>query len=67
MELYFGHFGILWFLAYVASEGLSPELLTFYRIENQKIFAQNSGEGTTYTPIEGLTSVGANVKMFSGQ
>lgn len=49
------------------SEGLSPELLEFYRIENQKIFAERSGEGTTFIPIEGLTSAGASVKMFSGQ
>lgn len=47
------------------AEGISPELLEYYRIENQEIFANNSGEGTTYIPIEGMSSVGAQVRMFS--
>ena len=50
----------------IMGKSVTPTLLELKRIEVSKILAQHAGEGSTiYIPVEGLTSTGASVKMFS--
>lgn len=49
------------------AEGVTPELLQFRSLEVQEMFANAAQQGgnVTFMPIEALSTVGANVRMFS--
>jgi regulator of protease activity HflC (stomatin/prohibitin superfamily) len=49
------------------AEGVTPELLKFRALEIQEIFAEHAGKNgkVTFMPIEALSSVGANVRMYN--
>lgn len=50
------------------SASLTPELLEAQRIEVNRIIAEGANKGQViYMPVESLTSVGAQTKMFSGK
>lgn len=48
------------------AEGVTPELLQFRSLEVQEMFAKHAGANgkVTFMPIESLSSVGANVRMY---
>ena len=49
------------------AEGVTPELLQFRSLEVQEMFANAAQQGgnVTFMPIEALSTVGANVRLFS--
>jgi hypothetical protein len=51
------------------AEGVTPELLKFRALEIQEMFAKSASEGgnMTFMPIESLSTVGANVRMYGEQ